>query len=53
MIGAYATYVVQNAFRAYLPQAFDLYLVAAIPVAFAASAVIGMDADGVRACLTV
>jgi len=42
MIGAYATYVVQNAFRAHLPQAFDVYLVAAIPVAFAASAVVGM-----------
>src|SRR4029453_8048945 len=26
MIGAYATYVVQNFFRAYLPQAFDDYL---------------------------
>jgi urea transport system permease protein len=42
MIGAYATYLVQNAFRAHFPQAFDAYLVAAIPVAFAASAVIGM-----------
>jgi urea transport system permease protein len=42
MIGAYATYVVQNAFRAHLPQAFDLYLLAAIPIAFAASAAIGM-----------
>ena len=42
MIGAYATYVVQNAFRAHLPQAFDLYLIAAIPVAFATSAVVGM-----------
>jgi urea transport system permease protein len=42
MIGAYATYVVQNIFRAYLPQAFDAYLVAAIPVAFAASAIVGM-----------
>ncbi len=42
MIGAYATYVVQNFFRAHLPQAFDAYLVAAIPVAFAASAVVGM-----------
>ena len=29
MIGAYATYVVQNLFRAYLPGAFDFYLVAA------------------------
>ena len=42
MIGAYATYVVQNAFRSYLPGAFDFYLVAALPVAFAASAVVGM-----------
>ncbi len=42
MIGAYATYVVQNTFRTHLPQAFDLYLIAAIPVAFAASAVVGM-----------
>jgi urea transport system permease protein len=42
MIGAYATYVVQNFFRAHLPQAFDAYLVAAIPVAFAASAIVGM-----------
>ncbi|WP_440136941.1 ABC transporter permease subunit, partial [Klebsiella pneumoniae] len=38
MIGAYATYVVQNLFREYLPGAFDWYLVAAVPVAFAASA---------------
>jgi urea transport system permease protein len=42
MIGAYATYVVQNVFRAHLPAAFDAYLVAAIPVAFAASAITGM-----------
>jgi urea transport system permease protein len=42
MVGAYATYVVQNLFRAYAPGAFDLYLVAAVPVAFAASAVTGM-----------
>ena len=42
MIGAYATYVVQNLFRAYAPGAFDLYLVAAVPVAFAASAATGM-----------
>ncbi|MBI5278645.1 MAG: urea ABC transporter permease subunit UrtB [Burkholderiales bacterium] len=41
MIGAYATYVVQGVFRQYLPGAFDWYLVAAIPVAFAASAVVG------------
>ena len=42
MIGAYATYVVQNLFRSYAPGAFDLYLAAAVPVAFAASAVVGM-----------
>jgi len=42
MIGAYATYVVQNLFRAYLPGAFDAYLLVAIPVAFAAAALVGM-----------
>ena len=41
MIGAYATYMVQGAFRQYLPGAFDWYLIAAIPVAFAASAAVG------------
>jgi urea transport system permease protein len=41
MIGAYATYVVQNLFRQYLPGAFDVYLLAAIPVAFMASALVG------------
>jgi urea transport system permease protein len=41
MIGAYATFVVQGVFRKYLPGAFDWYLVAAIPVAFAASAFVG------------
>ena len=34
MIGAYATYVVQNLFRALLAGAFDWYLLFAIPVAF-------------------
>ena len=42
MIGAYATYVVQNLFRSYAPGAFDCYLVAAVPVAFAVSALVGM-----------
>jgi urea transport system permease protein len=42
MIGAYATYVVQNLFRSMAPGAFDWYLVAAIPVAFAAAALVGM-----------
>ena len=41
MIGAYATYVVQNLFRAHLPGAFDWYIVAAIPVAFFTSALVG------------
>jgi urea transport system permease protein len=42
MIGAYATFVVQGLFRQYLPGAFDWYVVAAIPVAFVVTAVIGM-----------
>jgi urea transport system permease protein len=42
MIGAYTTYVVQNLFRAHAPQAFDWYLVCALPAAFAASALVGM-----------
>jgi len=42
MIGAYATYVVQGFFRSHVPGAFDLYLVVAVPVAFAVSAVVGM-----------
>jgi urea transport system permease protein len=42
MIGAYATYVMQTVFQRYLPEsAFDWYLVAAIPVAFLASALVG------------
>jgi urea transport system permease protein len=41
MIGAYATYVVQGLFRQYLPNAFDWYLLAALPVAFMASALVG------------
>jgi urea transport system permease protein len=42
MIGAYATYVVQNLFRRYVPGAFDAYLVCAVPVAFAAAGLVGM-----------
>ena len=41
MIGAYATYVVQVLFRNHLPGAFDWYLLAALPVAFATSALVG------------
>ncbi len=42
MIGAYATYVVQGLFQRYLPGAFDWYLLAAVPVAFMASALMGV-----------
>jgi len=42
MIGAYTTYVVQNAFRAQAPGLFDFYLVAAVPAAFVVSALVGM-----------
>ena len=41
MIGAYATYVVQTLFRAYAPNAFDWYLVAALPASFLAAGVVG------------
>ena len=41
LIGAYATYVVQGIFQKYFPGAFDWYLVAALPLAFAASASVG------------
>ena len=42
MIGAYTTYVVQNLFRAWLPGAFDFYILAAVPAAFLVSALVGM-----------
>jgi urea transport system permease protein len=42
MIGAYATYVVQYLFRQFAPGFTDWYLLAALPVAFAASALVGM-----------
>jgi len=42
MVGAYATYVVQNLFRQYAPGAFDAYLVCAIPVAFLVSGAVGV-----------
>jgi urea transport system permease protein len=42
MIGAYATYLVQNAFRHWLPAgAFDYYIVAAVPASFLAAALVG------------
>ena len=41
MVGAYATYFVQSIFQKYLPGAFNWYLVAAVPVAFMAAALVG------------
>jgi urea transport system permease protein len=41
MIGAYATYVVQNLFKSYAPGAFDYYVLIAIPVSFMAAALVG------------
>lgn len=42
MIGAYVTFLVQEAFRAVLPGLLDWYLIAAIPIVFAVTATIGM-----------
>jgi urea transport system permease protein len=41
MIGAYATYVVQNLFHQYLPDMFDVYLLVAVPASFLAAALVG------------
>ena len=42
MLGAYATYMTQRAFQAWLPDWLDYYLIAALPVAFVITAAIGM-----------
>lgn len=42
MIGAYATFVTQQVFRGCFPQWVDWYLLAAVPVAFFATALVGM-----------
>ena len=42
MIGAYTTYVIQGLFKTYFAGYVDWYLIAAIPAAFAVSALIGM-----------
>lgn len=42
MIGAYVTYVVQTLFRAWLPDWLDWYVVAALPLAFVVTALVGM-----------
>jgi urea transport system permease protein len=41
MIGAYATYAVQNVFKTHLSAVFDWYIVAAIPASFLAAALVG------------
>ncbi len=41
MIGAYATWLVQNVFKAVWPAAFDAYILAAIPLSFLAAALVG------------
>jgi urea transport system permease protein len=41
MIGAYATYVIQNIFKTYFPGAFDYYVLLAIPASFLAAALVG------------
>ncbi|MFP5466692.1 MAG: urea ABC transporter permease subunit UrtB, partial [Gammaproteobacteria bacterium] len=42
MIGAYATWLVQALFKNHLPGWFDGYLLAALPAAFVASALVGV-----------
>jgi len=42
MVGAYATYIVQNLFRRHAPAMFDAYLVCAVPIAFATAGLVGM-----------
>jgi urea transport system permease protein len=41
MIGAYATWLVQNLFRQHLPGLFDWYIAFAIPASFLAAALVG------------
>ena len=41
MIGAYATWLVQNVFKSLWPGAFDAYILAAIPLSFLAAALVG------------
>ena len=42
MLGAYTTYVAQSLFRAYLPNWLDWYIAAAVPMAFAVAALVGI-----------
>ncbi|HUK09546.1 MAG TPA: urea ABC transporter permease subunit UrtB [Stellaceae bacterium] len=46
MLGAYATFVVQEIFRAFLPPGWlDAYLIAAVPIAFLATATVGIGIE--------
>ena len=46
MLGAYTTFVVQEAFRAWLPPGWiDAYLLAAVPIAFLATAAVGIGLE--------
>jgi urea transport system permease protein len=46
MLGAYTAFVVQELFRAFLPGSwFDLYLVAAVPVAFVVAGAVGVAVE--------
>ena len=47
MIGAYATYWVQGMFRLHFPGAMDYYVLAALPVAFVAAALVGVAIEWV------
>ncbi len=42
MVGAYTAFLVQTVFRTYLPEYLDWYVLAAIPTAFVAAALVGM-----------
>lgn len=42
MLGAYTTFVVQEAFRTHLPGAFDMSLFVAVPAAFLVSGLVGI-----------
>lgn len=42
MIGAYATYVTQQVFVSYFPSMLSMYVIAAIPVAFLTSGLVGV-----------
>jgi urea transport system permease protein len=46
MLGAYSTFAVQQAFRAFLPPSMiNAYLIAAIPIAFAITALVGIGLE--------